>query len=339
MSLKSLVRKKGLDSLVLIGENDNDIYYHTGYRGFAILIVKKTSSLMLVPELEYEKAKKTGLNVKPIGRGMKEKLLKKHLKSKKTGIDKKSMSVLEYERLKRLIGGRYYDISEELLSLRSVKTEREVKKIKEACRLGDKVFSKIINDFSFRTEKELADFIKREIRKAGAEPSFEPIAASGKNSSIVHHNNEGKISKGFLLLDYGAKVDGYCSDMSRTIYVGNPKRKEIEEYENLLDIQEESLAKAEKGEKASNVDDHARKNLDKRFIHSLGHGVGLNVHEKPNISPDSKETLEKGNIITIEPGVYEEGKYGIRIEDTAIIMEKGAERLTRSPKELIITER
>lgn len=341
--LQSVMKEKCIDCVILTTNKDeefnNNIIYYTGFKGWAIFVVKQRSSQLLVPEMEFEKGKKTGIKTIIIGKRKKESTLKKAVgKAKVIGIDKISTSLLAYENMHKDIKGRYKDMSLDLILIRKNKDKSEMEAIKKACKVGDKIFSKIVKNFKFKTEKELAIFIDLEIRKRGLVPSFPAIVASGKNSSIVHHNNEGKIGKGFLLLDFGCKVDGYCSDMSRTIYLGKPSRKEIQNYYKLFKVQQDAIKMLKPGIKCEDVDGFVRKELGEYaqfFIHSLGHGVGLDIHEQPNMSPNVKDKLEKGMVITIEPGLYFEEMYGIRIEDTILITSDGYEVLTKSKKELV----
>jgi Xaa-Pro aminopeptidase len=199
----------------------------------------------------------------------------------------------------------------------------------------DEIFSRIIKNFKFKTEQEIATFIDLEIRKKGLEPSFKSIVSSGKHASDIHYIPRGKITKGFLILDFGCKVAGYCSDMTRTLYVGKPSFEEKKMYEDLLDIQRAAVAMVAPGKKCAELDYFARELLGERFKHNLGHGVGLEIHEAPNLSSSSEDILKENMVITVEPGVYKERKYGMRIEDTVLVTKKGPILLTKSRKELV----
>lgn len=343
--LQKVIKNKNLDCIILTTSRDveynNNIFYYTGYKGYGVLIVKQNSSKLLVPEMEYLKAKRTGFPCLKIKKGEKEEIIKKTIgDSNNIGIDEINTSIASFKAIKKLVKTKnkivkFKDIFEDLLNIRSVKDEYEINLIKNACKITDELFLKIIKNFKFKTEKELANFIDLEIRKKGLVPSFSPIVASGKNSSIVHHNNDGKIKKGFLLLDFGVKYQGYCSDMSRTIYIGTPSRFEIQQYYKLLKIQQDCINLCTPGFLCGDIDKYARDNLGKNFTHGLGHGVGLDVHEFPNNLPNSKDILTLGNIITVEPGVYFNERFGIRIEDCILIKKDKTEILTKSTKELI----
>jgi len=320
------------------GQNPN-ILYLTGFKGTGTLIIKK-EPMLLVSSIEFEKAKKTGFKTILLTKERRKEILYKILSnSKKIGIDKNSTSLLQFEELKNLTKKnktKFVDIGKDILKIRSVKTIDEIKNIKAACDVCDKIFSSIIKNFKFKTEEELATFIEIEIKKTGLEKSFDPIVSSGKNSSDIHHNPEGKITNGFLILDFGCKVNGYCSDMTRTIYIGKSSIDERKMYEDLQSIQCTALALAQPGKNCSEIDKFAREMLGVRFLHNLGHGVGLEIHEIPNLTPTSKDVLQENMIITIEPGIYKERKYGIRIEDTVLVTKKGPVRLTKSSKEFIV---
>ena len=179
--------------------------------------------------------------------------------------------------------------------------------------------------------------------KNGAEAiSFETIAISGANTSKPHGvPTDKKVCNGdFITMDYGAVVNGYHSDMTRTVAVGEVSDEQINIYETVLEAQLRALAMLKEGVKCSEVDAAAREYIKEKgygefFHHSTGHGVGLEIHEKPTLSPKNDKKLQVGNIVTIEPGIYIPGKYGVRIEDMAIITKNGCANLTKIPKELV----
>lgn len=170
--------------------------------------------------------------------------------------------------------------------------------------------------------------------------SFPPIIACAANAAEPHHQtNLTKLTRGFCVIDLGLKIDGYCSDLSRTIFIGEPSSEEKEIYELVKTAQADSVNHVKSGIKASEIDLVCRQILgkwQKNFIHGLGHGVGTAVHEWPSISTTSQAILEANMIITIEPGVYISGEFGIRIEDDVLVTENGSEVLNRTSKELII---
>jgi len=211
--------------------------------------------------------------------------------------------------------------------------------ITKACAVGDEIFSIILKNIkSMKTEKNIDNLIRKEARKRKLKISFPPVVASGKNASEIHHKpNKSKLKKGFLVLDFGVKVNGYCSDMTRTIFLGKASKKEKEIYNKILSIQKSAVKKSKPNVECFDIDCFVRKklgNLRNLFIHSLGHGVGKKIHELPNLSPKTCNILKKNEIITIEPGIYKKSSFGIRIEDT-ILVNKNPKILTKSTKKLI----
>ncbi len=228
---------------------------------------------------------------------------------------------------------------------REVKDKFEIAKISEAERLGDEAFYHILNFIKVgKTEKEIALELEFFMRKHGAEKlSFDTIVASGERSCMPHGVASDKVlAEGeFLTLDFGCVLDGYCSDMTRTVAIGNPTDEMKNVYDTVLKAQLTALEFIGVGKSCKDVDSVARKIIDdagfgKNFGHSLGHSVGIEIHENPNLSPKSSDYLEVGNVLSVEPGIYLDGLFGVRIEDLVVISEKNTVNLTKSKKELII---
>ena len=230
--------------------------------------------------------------------------------------------------------------------LRNVKTDAEIDMIVRAQRIAEKAFDHILGFISpDRTEREVALELEYQMRKNGADGiAFDTIAVSGSESSLPHGEpRDIKLERGFLTMDFGAKFGGYCSDMTRTVCIGHPDEDMRRLYDTVLKAQTAALdAAIYAGERSCpTLDGIARKIIDDAgykglFGHSLGHGVGLYIHEGIHVSPRSAQTLTAGNVFTVEPGIYVEGKYGVRIEDMVCIRENGAENLTHCEKSLII---
>lgn len=212
--------------------------------------------------------------------------------------------------------------------------------IMKACSITDAIFEDIIANFDFKTEKNLADFIKGKARKNNVKLAFPTIVASGKNGAEIHHKPKNSKLKGFTVIDFGVKCNGFCSDMTRTVFVGKINDTQKKLYEKLRRVQENCLGRLKTGASYKELDLYARKSLGKilrkKFKHALGHGVGSKVHQSPKISPKSKNFAKIGDIITIEPGIYFKKRYGIRIEDTVLVKKDGVLALTKSPKKLSI---
>ncbi len=236
-------------------------------------------------------------------------------------------------------------LSDNLLRLRMIKTEAEIENIKAAQKITDAAFSHILNYIKVgMTEKDVALELEFFMRRMGSEGvSFDTIAVSGKNSSLPHGvPSEKKIQSGdFLTMDFGAVINGYRSDMTRTVAVGNISDEQRAVYETVLKAQKTALSKIKAGKICSDIDKFARDIIDNAgykgaFCHSLGHSVGLDIHEHPNFSPKCNVRIEKNMVLTVEPGIYLRDKFGVRIEDLVVVTENGVINLTKSSKELII---
>jgi Xaa-Pro aminopeptidase len=228
--------------------------------------------------------------------------------------------------------------------LRNVKDEDELAVMTEAADLGCKLFEHILG-FARpgMAEFEVAAELEHQARLLGAEGmSFETIVASGPRSALPH----GKASeallprRGFLTLDFGVILKGYCSDMTRTVYFGKPKPSERATYETVLEAQQAGADAVRAGVSCGEVDEAARSvlrraGLAEAFSHSTGHGVGLEIHETPRIAAGQTTRLLSGMVITIEPGIYLAGQFGIRIEDMVAVTRTGGQVLTAAPKALI----
>lgn len=236
-------------------------------------------------------------------------------------------------------------LSQKLRLLRSVKTEKEIELIKNAQSITDQTFSHILNFITVgKTEKEIALEMEFFMRKSGSQGvSFDFIVVSGKNSSLPHGvPTDKKIQNGdFVTMDFGAVTEGYRSDMTRTVAVGNITDKQNLVYTTVLKAQETALLEIAPQKVCCDIDKAARDVIENAgfgncFGHGLGHGVGLNVHEAPNFNTKDQTVLQKGMVLTVEPGIYIEDEFGVRIEDMVAITDKDYVNLTNSPKELVI---
>jgi len=228
--------------------------------------------------------------------------------------------------------------------LRNVKDEDELAVTSEAAELGCKLFEQILK-FARpgMAEFEVAAELEHQARLLGAEGmSFETIVASGPRSALPHGKASAALlpRRGFLTLDFGVILKGYCSDMTRTVYFGKPSPRERTTYEIVLDAQQAAVRAVAAGVSCGDVDEAARSvlrraGLAEAFSHSTGHGVGLEIHETPRIAAGQNTRLLSGMVITIEPGIYLAGQYGIRIEDMVVVTRTGGQILTTAPKALI----
>lgn len=228
---------------------------------------------------------------------------------------------------------------------RTVKTEYELDMIKRAQSIGDAAFEHILGFITpERTETEIAVELEYFMKKCGASgTSFSTICVSGAASALPHGEPKNhRLEKGFLTMDFGCIYNGYCSDMTRTVVIGDADAEMRRVYDTVLRAQCAVLDAIDWHSNCAEMDKIARDIIDNagykgKFGHSLGHGVGLYIHEKPGLNSGNTSTLlENGHVVTVEPGIYLEGQYGVRIEDMVIIHGGRAENITKSPKELII---
>ncbi len=230
-------------------------------------------------------------------------------------------------------------------SLRICKTEEELEKMDRAQQITDAAFAHILEFIKpDMTEIEVALELEFFMRKMGSEGvAFNTICVSGSASSLPHGVPRNvKLERGFLTMDFGARIDGYCADMTRTVVIGKADEEIKKVYNTVLTAQTEALAAIKAGESCFEIDNIARSIINNAgyrgcFGHGLGHGVGLYIHEAPRLSSmvDPALKLEVGNVVTVEPGIYLEGKFGCRIEDMVAVTEDGIRNFTKSPKEMI----
>jgi Xaa-Pro aminopeptidase len=228
-------------------------------------------------------------------------------------------------------------------ALREKKSPSEVARVGAAASIADQALSRVSSLFHQNpSEAELALALDVEMRRLGSEgTAFETIVAAGPNAAKPHHRPSGRqVEAGeMVVVDFGARVDGYCSDMTRTIWVSGRVTPELREiYSVVLASQEAGLAAVRDGAKGAAVDRACREVVEaagwgEKFVHGTGHGVGLDIHEAPAVAATSEDILTCGHVVTIEPGIYVPGFGGVRIEDTVVVEEGGCRALTASPKQ------
>ena len=285
----------------------------------AVLCITPKKATFLITKLDKMK-KVSGIDIQYFSKDWKKKLSKK---TEKLGVNKQSLTVSSLENMKKMFPkAKVVDVSSTLTKLRETKTKKEIQCISKACKITSNAFDALIQELpkkKLHTEQDVAFFLERHFQKEGGEVAFPTIAAVGKNAAIPHHvTSNALLQRGFLLIDFGAKYKNYCADMTRMIFLGKPSEEEKGWYNLLYTSQEDARLAVADGVKYSELDKTARKSLgkyEKKFIHSLGHGIGLEVHENPVFSNGKV----KHNVpFTIEPGIYFPGKFGLRIEDTVI---------------------
>ncbi len=264
---------------------------------------------------------------------------------KTLGFEDKSLTVGEYNLFKDKLDVELLPLESDLDIIRSVKTDGEIELIKKAEEIGDIAFSNIIPLVKVgMTENDLAAEIEYQMRKLGAiGPSFSTIAVSGRKTAMPHGIPDSKkIEKGDMItLDFGCVYNGYCSDMTRNLCMGEPTKRQKEIYDIVLKAQLSGLSAIKAGVTGKDADKAARDIIEDAgygayFGHSLGHGVGLMIHELPNLSPRSDTVLLENTVVSCEPGIYIEGEFGVRIEDLVVVKKDGIINLTSSTKELIV---
>lgn len=337
-------------SLIITGVNR---YYLTGFRSSLGYLFCLDNRLILYVDGRYIEAAEKGVN-----EGVEVRLLTK-LSSAFSDISnefninafalEEEITVRELKSIQKHSASSFASskLSSLLSDMRSVKTEKEVELITKAQATAENAFLKVLDYIKEGiTERQVQLFLEYEMQLSGAEGmSFETIVVSGVNSSLPHGVPSDKpIHAGdFVTMDFGAIYGGYCSDMTRTVAVGYATDEMQKVYETVLLAQKAAIAKVKPRVDASKVDDAARTVIEnagygKYFNHSTGHGVGIEIHEAPNLSPISRQVLREGNIITCEPGIYIPGKFGVRIEDMLCVTENGSKNLTNAQKNLIIVK-
>lgn len=334
--MKDVMVSKKLDAIVLhnLHEKPSANYlYYARSNVAGVVVIKKTSSVLYTWPMELERATKSA--------NMPVKIFKNEfskLKGKTVGVDFVNTSLALKKHLK---GIKLVNISKELAQLRRSKTPEELKKIKKAISITEDIFLKTFFNFkNFKTEVDVASYMHKLTLDGGCELAYPVIVASGKNAAQAHYEPKNTtLKKGFCVIDFGVKFQGYCADITRTIYLGNPTKKDVENYFKVLQAHQDSVDSLKRTTKASTPDKVARETLgklSKLFIHTLGHGLGLDVHEGVTLHENSKQNIQLGEVFTIEPGIYQEGNYGIRIEDDYVMTKTGPKRLSTLGQQLLI---
>lgn len=310
--------------------NPNFVYFTKTSQITGILLLNKNTTLFSSPlEISIAEERSQIKNIKKLDKNIFKNI--KELKPKKIGIDKSFTNLNQFKNIKsKLKNIKFIDISPQIQKFRLIKTEEEISLIKKSCNFADLLINESINQIKkTKTELELKKFIEKKVIELNLEQSFTPIVASFVNSKNPHHISNNTKLKRFTVIDLGVKYKNYCSDITRTIFIGKPNKKDIEFYNKVLQTQEYCINKNLRPKK---LHQYAQKSLGKFFTHSLGHGIGLEVHENPQISSLSKDKFDDNLVFTLEPGYY--NKFGIRIEDVLFYKNNKKIPLTNSPKEL-----
>ena len=349
--VKEAVARAGLDAVLLM--DDRDIYYATGFLPTDSAALVGAEGAWLVTDSRYieaaQKQAAPGVEVllttreRPLGAILRE--LADRLGIEKLGAEEEKLSHALYLRMERTLGRELLPAQELLVSLRSCKTEEELRSLVAAQRIAEKALEEVLPLLKpGAVEREIAAEITYRMRLHGAEGnSFDPIVVTGAKSSMPHGvPGDERIAEGdFVTMDFGCVKDGYCSDMTRTVAIGSATDEMRNVYCTVLEAQKAGIAVARPGVTGAEIHNAGAKVIADAgygayFGHGFGHGVGLDIHEQPTASPANQRPMPEGAVISAEPGIYLPGKFGVRIEDVIYLTGNGCENITKAPKDLLI---
>ncbi|MYL53560.1 M24 family metallopeptidase [Pontibacillus yanchengensis] len=351
MEKLSKVRKRlgeeNVDGILIT--NDKNRRYMTGFTGTAGVLLITLESALFITDFRYvEQAQKEAIGFEvikhttPIQEEISAQV--ERLGIKRLGFEKQHMTYGIYEDYHKVINAELVPTSGIVEKLRLIKNEDEIKILKEAAEIADAAYEHILTYIKPGVKEiDVSNELEFFMRKKGAtSSSFDIIVASGYRSALPHGVASDKViqSGELVTLDFGALYKGYCSDITRTVAVGEISNELKEIYDTVLQAQLRGMDGLKAGITAKDADDLTRDYIKEKgygdyFGHSTGHGIGLDVHEGPGLSFRSKETLLPGMVVTVEPGIYVPNVGGCRIEDDTVVTENGNERLSTSTKELI----
>lgn len=339
--VQAALAAQDLDALVVASQAN--MRYLTGFVGEGLLLFHDGPCIITDGRFQAEgKKAQAELVIAQDGVWMGLAELLANRKPRRLGFEADHTTVACADRLRgALDGAELVGVTGIVEKLRCRKDADELALIGRAAAIADAVLSSFLaSDFRGMTERRAALAIHGAMLDLGAEgPAFDIIVAFGPGAAEPHHANTDAVisGSGVLLIDIGAKVEGYCSDLTRTIFLGSPDETFRRFYRAAWEAQQQSLAVLRAGASSREVDNAARsflaaQGLAEYFSHGLGHGVGLEIHEAPTLGPTRDDTLQAGEVITVEPGLYLPGWGGVRIEDLVVVRENGAEVLSAAPK-------
>lgn len=339
----------GVDAMMITSQPGE--IYASGFYGEGIALISPKEVTYITDSRYIEVAEKqvTGANVVMVGRGRNYTALVNEFLArtgaKTLGIEERYLSLAAYRDYQEKLNAQLVPAGKLVLELRAGKDADELECMVKAQRIAERALEEIFNFLRPGvTEREVAAKLTYDMLRFGAEKnSFDPIVASGPNGSMPHAvPGDRAIQKGdFVTMDFGCVWGHYCSDMTRTVAVGQPTEEMIKVYDLVLKAQLAGIAASRAGVTGREIDAAARKVIEEGgygeyFGHGYGHSVGLEIHESPNANTSDTTPMPVGAVVSAEPGIYLPGRFGVRIEDVVIMEEKGCQVITKAPKELII---
>ncbi|AAD35136.1 Xaa-Pro dipeptidase [Thermotoga maritima MSB8] len=352
--LIQLISEEGIDAFLIMNIENSaraSSVYFSGFTGsFSIILISENTRLLITDSRYTVQAKQeTDFEVREVKGGDFIDVLKKtvnDLKIKTIALEEERVSLSLFRRISSAFGDRkFIGIDDEVKQMRMVKDEGEIEKIKQAIEISERAFLETVQQIrAGMTEKEIAALLEYTMRKEGAEGvAFDTIVASGCRSALPHGKASDKVVErgDVIVIDFGATYENYCADITRVVSIGEPSDEVKEVHSIVLEAQERALKIAKAGVTGKLLDSVAREFIREKgygefFGHSLGHGIGLEVHEGPAISFRNDSPLPENVVFTVEPGIYLEGKFGIRIEEDVVLKEQGCEILTTLPRSIFV---
>ena len=347
-NIRNYLSEKKLDGIII--SNEQNRFYFSGLRSSAGFLFITMNDLYLFTDFRYTElasSQAPGWNIQKITSrlGWLPEIIKK-LRVSNVGFESEFITVNTLNLIKDTINSSDVEVTlipttDVVLTLRAVKDEEEIKLLRKAIEIGDKAFEYTEKNIQIgMTEKEVAWIFEKSVREQSAESiSFDTIVASGKNAARPHHaTGDSKIeANSTIIIDCGAKYNGYCSDLTRTIVIGDADEKIKNIYDIVHMAQLTAIDLVKVGMTGEECDSIARKIISEAgygdfFGHSLGHGIGLDVHENPNVGPRSKFIIQNNMPFTVEPGIYLQGWGGVRIEDIVIIIDNKTQVISKAKK-------
>ena len=349
VALREAMTDACIDSFLT--SDSTSLRWLSGFTGSAGTLLVTDENMQLLTDGRYgEQAPKetagTGIDICIGDRKKHKEIIEVTLSAAKSlALESDRITWSEAEALRESVEAELVPAKGLLSDLRRVKEPEEVVRLQAAATIADQALAAVKADLAAEpTENEFARALDHTMLELGAEAlSFETICASGPNAALPHARPSDRTirSGDLVILDFGAVIDGYHSDMTRTFAIGDVAQDLLGMLQAVINAQNRGCDRVEPGAKASDIDDACRShlamhNLSEYFVHGTGHGVGLEIHEGPWLNSQSDDILEKSQVVTVEPGVYRPGIGGVRIEDTVLVTSSGYQRLTTAPKDPII---